>query len=202
MARRPLAISLRRTCRADLQVRLGQPDLKVRPTSPKGPAYSAGALRSRVRASPALAHERSLDFTPPPIELGRCTEPFDAQRRIRTIDDQLVAVTFRIRPDLAAYAAAVPPEEIEHTPGVSVPWCAGVTRPLTTAARGCTKNEARPYLPAGAAIANRLRALLTYITPRDSAGVAITSSPIAFVAIGWNCRPARITVMSPSSLVR
>jgi hypothetical protein len=51
-------------------------------------------------------------------------------------------------------------------------------------------------------IAKRLRAVRTYITPSDSAGVAISSSPIAFVAISLNPGPAVTTRMSPSSFER
>jgi hypothetical protein len=42
----------------------------------------------------------------------------------------------------------------------------------------------------------------TYRTPPDSAGVAMTSSPIGLVPIFLNSRPAATTMMSPSSLVR
>ena len=40
------------------------------------------------------------------------------------------------------------------------------------------------------------------MTPSDSAGVAITSSPIEFEPSFLNSRPAATTMMSPSSLDR
>jgi hypothetical protein len=50
-----------------------------------------------------------------------------------------------------------------------------------------------------APIANRVCKPRTYITPRDRAGVAISSSPIALVAMWRNSRPAETTSISPSS---
>jgi hypothetical protein len=51
-------------------------------------------------------------------------------------------------------------------------------------------------------IANRLLDDRTYMAPSDSAGVAIRSSPMAFVATCRNSRPAAITRISPSSFDR
>jgi hypothetical protein len=51
-------------------------------------------------------------------------------------------------------------------------------------------------------MADRLAAVRTYITPSESAGVAISSSPIEFVAICLNGDPAATTNISPSSLER
>ena len=47
--------------------------------------------------------------------------------------------------------------------------------------------------------ANRPPEDRTYITPSDSAGVAISSSPIEFVAMWRNSGPAATTMISPSS---
>ena len=52
------------------------------------------------------------------------------------------------------------------------------------------------------AIANTLADDRTYITPSDSAGVAINSSPIEFVAMCANLGPAAMTSISPSSFER
>lgn len=51
-------------------------------------------------------------------------------------------------------------------------------------------------------IATRLDTDRTYITPSDSAGVAISSSPIELVAMCENVSPAPITSISPSSFDR
>src|SRR5262249_33772408 len=51
-------------------------------------------------------------------------------------------------------------------------------------------------------IATRDFAVRTYMTPFESAGVAITSSPISFTATCRNARPASTTSMLPSSLDR
>lgn len=48
-------------------------------------------------------------------------------------------------------------------------------------------------------IANKCCAPRTYMTPSESAGVAISDSPIAFVASALNSGPAARTMMSPSS---
>ena len=48
-------------------------------------------------------------------------------------------------------------------------------------------------------IANRVCEPRTYITPCDSAGVAISDSPIEFVATWVNVSPASMTSISPSS---
>src|SRR5205814_9938451 len=53
-----------------------------------------------------------------------------------------------------------------------------------------------------APIAVSVRSDRTYITPPDSAGVAISSSPIEFVAICLNSGPAAMTSISPSSFER
>src|SRR5262245_9218419 len=50
--------------------------------------------------------------------------------------------------------------------------------------------------------ANKLDAERTYITPSDSAGVAISNSPIELVAMWLNFSPAEITSISPSSFER
>ena len=60
----------------------------------------------------------------------------------------------------------------------------------------------RHYFPAGRPIAKRLRAVRTYMTPPESAGVAISSSPIGLIAISLNSSPAETTTMSPSSFDR
>jgi hypothetical protein len=51
-------------------------------------------------------------------------------------------------------------------------------------------------------IANRLAADRTYITPSESAGVAMRSSPIEFAPRCLNTGPAATTIISPSSLER
>ena len=51
-------------------------------------------------------------------------------------------------------------------------------------------------------MAKRLRAVRTYITPPDSAGVAISRSPIGLMATSLKSRPAATTTMSPSSFDR
>src|SRR5678815_6184212 len=48
-------------------------------------------------------------------------------------------------------------------------------------------------------MANRLWDERTYITPSDSAGVAISNSPIEFVAMWLNFSPAEMTSISPVS---
>src|SRR5262245_29295013 len=49
-------------------------------------------------------------------------------------------------------------------------------------------------------IARRLDDVRTYMTPCESAGVAMIGSPIVFVATCLNSDPAASTIMSPSSL--
>jgi hypothetical protein len=51
-------------------------------------------------------------------------------------------------------------------------------------------------------MANTADADRTYMTPSESAGVAMRSSPIRFVAISRNSRPAATTSISPSSFER
>src|SRR5262245_46103539 len=57
-------------------------------------------------------------------------------------------------------------------------------------------SRTQPYF---APMANSVLAPRTYITPSDSAGVAINVSPIAFVARSLKVVPASTTSMSPSS---
>ncbi len=66
-------------------------------------------------------------------------------------------------------------------------------RPGTDQAETVEKNLT-PYL-----IANSVRAPRTYMTPFESAGVAISASPMGFVAMCRNSGPAATTMTSPSS---
>ena len=75
-----------------------------------------------------------------------------------------------------------------------------VTTRLLAARIGAAIDRARGYVLRP--IANRLCTERTYMTPCDSAGVAINNSPMEFVAICLKVGPAWTTEISPSSLDR
>lgn len=66
----------------------------------------------------------------------------------------------------------------------------------------CLRRGGADYFAGAALTANRLVADRTNITPFDSAGVAISGSPIELVATCLNVRPASMTSISPSSFDR
>jgi len=75
-----------------------------------------------------------------------------------------------------------------------------VTTRLLAARIGAAIDRARGYVLRP--IAKRLCTERTYMTPCDSAGVAINNSPMEFVAICLKVGPAWTTEISPSSLDR
>jgi hypothetical protein len=83
--------------------------------------------------------------------------------------------------------------ERRHTRG-PLPYAAPLGSRLSQQT-GSSKNTPYFFRPT----ANTLCAERTYITPSESAGVAINNSPIEFVPRNSNLRPAAITSMSPSS---
>ena len=110
--------------------------------------------------------------------------------------------------EIAGFGSAQPSCE-EHRPrGVPVylrlirtldPYAnAGGFELMTRPEMGVSRADPYGFRP----IANRLPDERTNITPEDSAGVAISSSPIGFVAMCRNVGPAAMTSISPSSLER
>ena len=65
-------------------------------------------------STPPLSEEPLLDVHPPCVERLGSAEAFDLYHRIRTIDDELVAVAVEDRANLAADDAFGAAEETNH----------------------------------------------------------------------------------------